>query len=52
MDNNINFRLIIEKGLWRRFKACLRKVYWERGITIQEGLVELIRKFVEENEND
>lgn len=42
------YNLEVDTPLWEKFKACLRKVYWKEGCDINEGLIKLIKKFVEE----
>jgi len=46
---DVYYQLKVEKGIWENFKACLRKVYWKEGITIDKGIIKLIKKFIEEN---
>jgi len=50
MDNIKTYRLEVPGKIWEKFRACLRKVYWEKGMTVNNGVVELIKKFIEENE--
>ena len=50
MEGTKTYRLEVSTELWKRFRACLRKVYWKKGITVNEGVISLIKKFVEENE--
>ena len=49
-NEEIDYRFTIDKKLWERFSACLRKVYWKEGMRKDKGIIVLIKKFVEENE--
>ena len=49
MGDIVNYQLEIDRKLWDNFKACLRKVYWKEGMTIDKGIISLITKFVEDN---
>lgn len=50
MGESITYRFEVDKNLWEKFKYCLRKVYVKEGISIDKGIINLIKKFVEENE--
>ncbi len=50
MVEEVNYSFRVEKKVWEKFSACLRKVYWKEGYSKDEGLIILIKKFVEENE--
>ncbi len=51
MENTKTYRLEVSEDVWNKFRAYLRKVYWEEDVTVNEGVVRLIKKFIEENEN-
>ena len=48
--DDVTYQFRIKKDLWGKFKACLRKTYWKEGKPINKGIIELIEKFVKENE--
>lgn len=50
MDEKISYQFNVEKKLWMGFKACLRKVYWKEGKSINKWLLDSIEEFVKENE--
>ncbi len=50
MDEKVSYQFYVEKKLWKRFKACLRKVYWEEGKAINVWLTDSIEEFVKEND--
>lgn len=51
-QENISYRLEVNRGMWENFKSCLRRIYWKEGITLDKGLIMLIEKFIEQNSND
>jgi len=53
MKDTKDYRLRdIDVKLWERFKGCLRKVYWKEGITINDGIMNLIREFIDKYESE
>jgi len=51
MKEIIDYRLRdVNRKVWEDFKKCLRKVYWRENLTISDGIIRLIKKFIEEHE--
>ena len=50
MADTISYRLEVPKKTWEKFKAYLRKIYWEEEISVKNGIIRLIEKFIEENQ--
>jgi len=46
----ITYRLEVPIDLWSSFKAYLRKIYWKEEITIDEGIIKLMKEFIEKSE--
>lgn len=47
----ITYRLEVPVDLWNNFKAFLRKVYWKEEMNIDEGIIKLMKEFIEKNDN-
>lgn len=48
-ESDIHFNFECEPNLWEDFKKCLRRVFWEKGITINDGLKTAIKDFIDKN---
>jgi len=48
-NKEVLYQFKIDRKLWEEFQAYLRKIYWRENLSLDKGIIRLIKKFIEES---